>query len=191
MTAAPATWVLLRATGLVALAALTLAVAIGLAGPAVRAPAARLVAVTVHRVAAEVGLALTLAHVVLAVVDPWVDVSASATVLPGTSGWQPFWTGVGALSLDLLLVVAVSSAVRGRGPRAWWVLHALTYPAWLLAAAHALAVGTDSTSTAARVAAVVGGAGVGAAALARLAVTVLGGPVGVPAGPRAASGGQR
>jgi hypothetical protein len=141
------TWLLLRAAGLVAWAALTLSVATGLAGPAIGNPTWRGVSVAVHRAGAVLGLGLTLAHVVLAVVDPFVSIDAVAAVVPGVSAWEPFWVGVGALAVDALVVVALSSALRGRGPRTWWALHVLTYPAWILATGHALGVGSDVTRT--------------------------------------------
>lgn len=177
------TWLLLRVAGLVALAALTLAVASGLAGPAVRAPAWRGVLVAVHQAAALVGLSLTVGHVVLAVADPWVDVTASAAVVPGASTWEPWWVGIGAVAVDLLLVVAVTSALRGRGPRVWWGLHVLTYPAWLLATGHALAIGTDTWRAPYLVAGAAGLALVAAAGAVRVGASRRGLPVGVPPRP--------
>jgi sulfoxide reductase heme-binding subunit YedZ len=177
---AETTWVLLRVAGIVALAALTISVASGLAGPAVRAPAWRGVLVSVHRASALLGLSLTLGHVVLAVVDPWVEVSAAAAVVPGASTWEPMWVGVGAVAVDLLVVVAVTSALRSRGPRAWWTAHVLTYPAWLLATGHALAIGTDAWRTPYLGAGAVGALLVAAAAVARARAARRGYPAGVP-----------
>ena len=70
------TWMLLRTTGFLVLGLLTLAVALGLAGPGIRDPRARLVAVTVHRTAAVTGTVLLLAHVTAAVVDLGHDLAA-------------------------------------------------------------------------------------------------------------------
>ena len=177
------TWLLLRVAGLVALAALTLAVASGLAGPAVRAPAWRGVLVAVHQAAALVGLSLTLAHVGLAVADPWVDVGAAAALVPGTSTWEPWWVGIGAVAVDLLLVVAVTSALRGRGPRLWWGLHVLTYPAWVLATGHALAIGTDAWRAPYLAAGAAGLVMVAGAGALRAAASRRGLPAGVPPRP--------
>jgi DMSO/TMAO reductase YedYZ heme-binding membrane subunit len=188
---AETTWLLLRSTGLVALAALTLSVATGLAGPAITRPAWRAVSVSVHRSGAVVGLGLTMAHVVLAVLDPYVAIDAAAAVVPGTSGWEPVWVSAGALALDALVVVALSSALRGRGPRTWWTLHALTYPAWILATGHALAVGTDTWRAPYLVAGVAGVLLVVAAVAARTWASGRGRPAGpaVPADPAASSTG--
>ena len=174
------TWLLLRVAGITALAALTLSVASGLAGPAVRAPAVRGMLVAVHRTSAVLGLSLTAGHVALAVVDPWVDVSAIATVVPGASAWEPAWVGVGAVAVDLLLVVAVTSALRGRAPRTWWTLHVLTYPSWLMAVGHALAIGTDAWRTPYLVAGSAGLLLVAVTAMARVGAARRGHPAGVP-----------
>lgn len=186
---AETTWLLLRVAGLVALAALTLAAASGLAGPVVRAPAWRGVLIAVHRASALVGLSLTLGHVGLAVADPWVDVSAAAAVLPGASAWEPWWVGIGAVAVDLLLVVAVTSALRGRSPRTWWTLHVLTYPAWLLATGHALAIGTDAWSAPYLTAGAVGLVLVATTAALRTMAGHRGNPVGVAPRPAAADSG--
>jgi DMSO/TMAO reductase YedYZ heme-binding membrane subunit len=177
------TWVLLRAAGVVALAALTLSVATGLSGPAVTSPAVRGVWVAVHRVAAVIGIGLTLAHVALAVLDPFVAIDLAAAAVPGASAWEPLWVGVGAVAVDLLVLVALTSALRGRGPRTWWTLHVLTYPAWLLATGHAMAIGSDVGRSPYQVAGLAALLLVAAAGLARLWAWATGAPAGQPAAP--------
>lgn len=140
------TWALLRSTGVIALALLSLSVVLGIAGPAIRRPSARLTSVSVHRAAAAAGTLLIVGHVVLAVLDSWVQVPAVAVILPGASSWESLWIGLGAVALDLIAVVMVSSALRQRSARTWWRLHVLAYPAWAVAFGHAFGVGTDRTS---------------------------------------------
>lgn len=142
----PLTWLLLRTTGVVTLGLLTASVVVGIASPAVRRPSARLVMITVHRSAAATGVVLLVAHVVLAVADGYVDIAPLAIVVPGASGWEPLWIGVGAVALDLLAVVAITTAGRLRAPVLWRRAHLLAYPAWLLAWGHALGAGTDAAS---------------------------------------------
>lgn len=163
------TWYLLRSTGVIALALLSLSVVLGIAGPAIRLPSRRLVSVSVHTTAALAGVALLVGHVVLAVVDSWVQVSALSVVVPGASAWEPLWIGLGALALDLMAIVAVSSAFRRQSAATWWRLHMLAYPAWALAWLHALGVGTDATSgLMIALAAASGGAVAGAVAVRRM-----------------------
>lgn len=174
------TWALLRSVGIVSLGLLSLSVFLGVAGPLIRRPERRLVAIGVHRTAAAVGMLLIAAHVVLAVIDSWVEVSAWSVVIPGVSAWEPVWIGLGALAVDLMAVIAVTSALRGRMPRAWWGLHRLAYPAWALSVIHALAIGSDRSSP---VMLAIAGGGVLAVALAAIARVVTSD---VPVGPQPA-----
>ncbi len=141
------TWELIRVTGLVALALLTVSVALGIAGPAIRRPTLRLTSVSLHLTAAVGGIALVVAHVVFAVLDSWVTVPLSAAVLPGASPWEPLWVGVGTVAFDLLIVMAATSALRQQAPRLWWRAHVLAYPAWALVWVHTLTIGTDRGTT--------------------------------------------
>jgi hypothetical protein len=141
------TWEMIRVTGLVALALLTVAVAMGIAGPALRRPGTRLTTVTMHLTAAVGGTVLVLAHIAFAILDSWVQVPALAAVLPGASGWQTFWVAMGTLAFDLLLILAVTSALRQRAPGLWWRAHVVAYPAWALMWLHTLTIGTDRGTT--------------------------------------------
>lgn len=137
------TWEMIRVTGMVALALLTVAVAMGIAGPALRRPATRLTTVTMHLTAAVGGTALVVAHIAFAVLDSWVQVPMAAAVLPGASGWETLWVAVGTLAFDLLLVLAVTSALRQQAPGLWRRAHIVAYPAWALMWLHTLTIGTD------------------------------------------------
>ena len=84
-------------------------------------------------------------HVVTSVLDTYVNIGWAAVVVPGTSQYSRFWVGVGAVSLDLLLAVFVSSLLRARmNPSAWRALHWLAYLSWPIALAHTFGMGTDS-----------------------------------------------
>lgn len=142
MNEIPWNWFVMRASGLVALGLLTLAVVLGILGPRLR-PTARLTGISVHRAAASVGSLLIVLHVVLAVLDPWIELSWLSVVLPGASGWKPLGVALGALAADMLLVLLVTTATRLRAPRAWRQVHLVAYPLWALAVGHGLLVGTD------------------------------------------------
>lgn len=141
------TWEMIRVTGIVALALLTVAVTLGIAGPVIRRPALRLTTVTMHLTAAVGGIVLVLGHIAFAVLDSWVTVPLSAAVVPGASPWQPLGVALGTTAFDLLLVLAVTSALRQHAPRVWWRAHVLSYPAWALVWIHTLTVGTDRGTT--------------------------------------------
>lgn len=141
----PLSWFFMRTTGVVALAALTMTVVVGLVGPRLR-PTARLSTITVHAAAAATGSILVAVHVIVAVLDSFVSIDAGAVLVPGWSTWEPWGVGLGALAVDLLLVLTISSALRRHMPAVWRKLHLLAVPMWLLAWWHALALGSDAGS---------------------------------------------
>jgi len=149
-------WFLARATGMVALMAFTAATAMG--ALATRAPAAptdaqldrRFLVQMAHRSAAVLGLVGLLAHATLIVVDAYVDVSLTSTLLPFTAGYRPLWLGLGTLSVYAFVLAAVSGAMRGRlaasprATRAWRRVHLSAYAGWAAAMCHGILSGTDT-----------------------------------------------
>jgi sulfoxide reductase heme-binding subunit YedZ len=145
-----ALWYLDRAAGLVLLVLLTVAVALGQAsvryggrpGRDRRLP--RFLAVDLHRNAALLGLSLLAVHVGTAVADDFVDITVVDAVLPFGSPYRPVWLSAGTLALDLLVAVAVTTALRRRlGPAGWRVVHRSGLAAWALAVGHGLGTGSD------------------------------------------------
>jgi methionine sulfoxide reductase heme-binding subunit len=58
--------------------------------------------------------------------------------------YMPLWLGLGTLSFDLIVLVAVTSLARARmRHRTWRTVHVLAYGAWGVAVAHGLGIGTD------------------------------------------------
>src|SRR2546430_17311440 len=86
-------------------------------------------------------------HVVTAVVDPYAAVGVVAVVVPFVGAGNPFWVGLGAVSLDLVAALIVSSLLRRHlGYRAWRAIHWVAYLSWPVALAHGLGMGTDAAS---------------------------------------------
>ena len=145
MTAA--LWYTIRATGVVPLVLLTVTTVLGLLS-ASRARTRRWPAfaqVDLHKRATMFALVFLGLHVLTAVVDTYVNVGVLSAVVPFSSPFKTFWTGLGTIAVDLLLAVAVSSALRQRiAPRTWRALHWLAYACWPFALAHALGTGTDA-----------------------------------------------
>jgi DMSO/TMAO reductase YedYZ heme-binding membrane subunit len=83
-------------------------------------------------------------HVITAVLDPYVTIRIVAIVLPFSSAYKPLWLGVGAISLDLVLALILTSLARARmSRRLWRSLHWLSYVAWVSALLHSLFSSTD------------------------------------------------
>ncbi len=142
-----AVWYTIRATGVVALVLLTVTTVLGLLS-ASRARTSRWPAfaqVELHKRATMLALVFLGIHIVTSVADSYVHVGLVSVIVPFTSSFKPLWTGLGAVAVDLLAAVAISSALRQRiDPRLWRGLHWLAYACWPLAMAHALGAGTDA-----------------------------------------------
>ena len=70
--------------------------------------------------------------------DSWVREVVEWHFNPETG--SPFWVGLGALSLDLIAALVVSSLLRRRvGARAWRAIHWAAYLSWPLAFANSAA----------------------------------------------------
>jgi methionine sulfoxide reductase heme-binding subunit len=144
-----ALWYLGRGTGVVSLLLLTLVVALGVATRAGRpVPGlSRFATAALHRSASLLAVALLAVHVLTLLFDPYAQLSLLALVLPFTAGAQPFWYGLGAVALDLVAALVLTSLLRVRiGLRAWRGVHWLAYAAWPVALAHALGSGSDAGS---------------------------------------------
>jgi sulfoxide reductase heme-binding subunit YedZ len=97
-----------------------------------------------HRNVALLSALLVAGHVATAVVDSYVDIGAVSAVLPFTSGYRPIAVGLGALAVDLVLLVLVTSLLRDRLPRRLWApVHLTSYALWPLAAVHGLTAASD------------------------------------------------
>ena len=142
-------WYTTRATGLVALLLLTGTVFLGIltAGRA-RTKLPAFARAEVHRRAAALAVVFLAVHVLTAVLDTYVNIGWPAIVVPFASGYRTVWLALGTIGADLLLAVAISSALRQRiSARHWRALHWLAYLSWPVAVSHALGMGTDSKLT--------------------------------------------
>jgi methionine sulfoxide reductase heme-binding subunit len=139
-------WFASRATGVVALVLLTAVMALGITvnrhGRLPGLP--RFAVVSLHRAVSLLSLAFLGIHIGTAIADPFVSIGIAAAVIPFASQYQPFWLGIGAVSIDLMLALVVTSLLRGRiGRRTWRVVHWLAYASWPVAVAHSIGSGPD------------------------------------------------
>ncbi|MDI5967297.1 ferric reductase-like transmembrane domain-containing protein [Streptomyces sp. SL13] len=142
-------WYATRAGGTVALLLLTATVALGIASGTRYAPSrrTRFEVGALHRNLSVLTLVFLALHVVTAIADTFVHIGWTATVIPFLSPYRPLWVGLGTVALDLLLAVALTSALRLRIGHRWWkAVHWAAYAAWPVALLHALGTGSDSRS---------------------------------------------
>jgi methionine sulfoxide reductase heme-binding subunit len=145
-------WYLNRATGLVLLVVFTVAVLLGQYTSRRRQKAwtPRFVWLVLHRNITLIGLVLLVLHIATSVADDYVDISIADVVLPFGSPYRTFWLGLGTVALDLLLAVALSTALRHRIRYSRWrLLHWLAYLAWPVSVIHGWGTGTDARGRAA------------------------------------------
>jgi predicted ferric reductase len=139
-------WVLARVGGLGSYAALGIALVTGIAlrtavfdwlgsNRAVRA---------LHEYTIVLWIPLAVLHLVSLLLDATARIGVLDLVVPFHSSYGTLAIGLGALSLDLLLVVTVAAYMKRRMHKEVWLwLHRLAYVAFALIFLHAALSGTD------------------------------------------------
>jgi sulfoxide reductase heme-binding subunit YedZ len=142
-----ALWALGRGNGIVALAFLTVSVALGIATRSGRPLLAlpRFAVSDVHRFIALAATLLVALHIGLLFLDPYAKLRVIDFVVPFLGHYRPLWQGLGTVAIDVLIVVVITGLLRHRiGPRVFRIVHWATYLLWPIAMAHALGNGTDT-----------------------------------------------
>lgn len=141
------TWYLARSTGVVAWAALTASVCLGLA-LSTRALGKRPTPAwltDLHRGVSASALVVTAVHLAALVADEYVEFGPRELLVPMASAWEPGAVTLGVVGVYLMVLVEASSFARRRiSARLWRALHLLAFPAWMLATAHFVTAGTDA-----------------------------------------------
>lgn len=146
ITSSTALWYASRATGVVSLVLLSAVMILGLlVNRQARVPGLpRFAGLGLHRNLSLLAVAFVAVHVFTAVADSYVSISLAAVVIPFVSSYKPLWLGLGAVSLDLMAAVIVSSLLRHRiGRRGWRAVHWLAYASWPLAVLHSFTSSSD------------------------------------------------
>ena len=83
-------------------------------------------------------------HIVTAVADGFAPIHWISAVIPFTSPYRPLWLGLGALAVDLLIALVVTSLLRSRlSLSTWRLVHWSAYACWPIAFVHGLGTGSD------------------------------------------------
>jgi methionine sulfoxide reductase heme-binding subunit len=142
-------WLAARASGIVALVLVTVAVGAGLAmaGRVPRRKRTVRALLGVHEHAALAGLAAIAVHAGALAADPWLRPGLTGVTVPLAIGYRPAATALGIVAAYAAALLGLSYYVGARiGPRTWRRLHRATVIAWALAVAHAVTAGTDATT---------------------------------------------
>jgi len=146
----PGLWYAARATGLVALLLLTVSVLLGILTASRFASQTwpRFLSQGLHRNLSLLVLVFLALHVGTTVLDTYTSISLTAAFVPFASAYKTAWLSLGAVALNLLLALVMTSLVRKRlGHRSWRRVHWLAYACWPVAVAHGLGIGTDRSTT--------------------------------------------
>jgi methionine sulfoxide reductase heme-binding subunit len=157
-------WYVARSAGLTSFVLLTATTVLGMVATRRVASVSwpRFATQRLHRNLSLLAVVFLVAHIGSVLLDSYVHTVWWAAVVPFTASYHPVYVGLGAIVLDLLIVIIGTSLVRARiGQRTWRAIHWLAYALWPLAVVHYLGAGTDA------------GAGWGLA-LAVLAIVVVG-----------------
>lgn len=144
---APFLWYLNRTSGFVLLGLLAVSAVVGVVSSTSRPRRGVPTFATqlLHRNLSLLGVVLLVIHVSSAVIDTYVDIRWWQVLVPFGGTYQPLWLGVGAVAGDLILLIIVTSLLRSRMHRLpWRVIHFLSYAVIILAAIHAIGIGTDT-----------------------------------------------
>jgi methionine sulfoxide reductase heme-binding subunit len=141
------TWFLSRATGITALALMTLSMVLGI-GASTRLSSTRwprFVTQGLHRNISLFVLVLTAVHVLVIILDDYVVIGLPESLVPFIGDYRWFWTGLGTLSSDLMIAAIVTSLLRQRiGYETWRAVHWTSYLCWPLGLVHSLGTGSDT-----------------------------------------------
>jgi methionine sulfoxide reductase heme-binding subunit len=139
-------WYATRATGLAAMVLMTATVVLGLttARRAGNAKWPRFIQQDLHKRISLLTVVFLLVHILTSVLDSYVNIGWAAIVVPFTSAYDRFYVGLGAIALDLMIAVVISSLLRSHiNAKVWRAIHWVSYVSWPVAMAHSIGTGTD------------------------------------------------
>jgi len=142
-------WIVSRASGLLALALVTISVLIGLtlAGKPTRNAVLLRRLRPLHEQTALAGLVAIVIHGIALLSDPWLDVGIVSVTVPFTLHYATAFTGLGVIAAYLAFLLGLTYYLRNRiGARLWRTAHRATVVVYLLGVVHAFGAGTDSSS---------------------------------------------
>lgn len=139
-------WIVARATGLAAYIALCLSI---LSGVALRTSVLDFLATNralraLHDFMTWIWIPIGAAHVIALLLDKTAQIKLIDLLVPFQVRYAPLAVGLGTISLDIILVVTVTSWVRRRmDDRLWRWIHRTSYVAFVTLFTHSLMSGTD------------------------------------------------
>jgi sulfoxide reductase heme-binding subunit YedZ len=141
-----ALWYLSRGSGTVTVVLLTGSLVLGIASRSGRAIPGlpRFAVAGLHRNASLLAVLFLAVHVTTAIADSYVPLRLVDAVVPFRAPYHRWEVGLGAVALDLIVVLVATSLLREHlGRRGWRTLHWTSYGCWSAAMVHATLLGPD------------------------------------------------
>lgn len=141
-------WLISRASGVVALALVSLSVLMGLsmAARAISRPGWKRTVARLHEHVALAALAAVGLHGVSLLGDAWLKPGLRGIAIPFAMSYRPGFTSAGIIAGYLMMLVGPSFYLRRRiGAGRWRKLHRVSAAIWILAVVHTLGAGSDAT----------------------------------------------
>jgi sulfoxide reductase heme-binding subunit YedZ len=142
-------WLISRASGVVALALVSLSVLMGLsmAARAIPRPSWKRTVARLHEHVALTALAAVALHGVSLLGDSWLKPGLTGIAIPFAVPYRPGFTGAGIVAGYLMMLVGPSFYLRRRiGAGRWRKLHRVSAAIWILSVVHTLGAGSDATA---------------------------------------------
>ncbi len=139
-------WLAGRASGVVAMVLISLAVVMGLgmAAKVFKRPRIKRVVARLHEHVALAAVGAVAVHGFSLLEDPWLKPGWRGVTLPFAMGYRPVFTGIGIIGAYLILLLGPSFYLRRRiGVRRWRRLHSLLVVTWLMCGVHTIGAGSD------------------------------------------------
>lgn len=143
-----ALWQMIRASGLIAYLLLSIAVAMGVSvnARALDSIMRRAWVYEAHQTISLLALAFTLVHILLLFANRHVPLTVIDVLVPLASPWRAIPLALGTLSLYLIVILVLSSYARKTiGQKVWRIIHYGGFAGWVMALAHGIAAGSDTT----------------------------------------------
>lgn len=147
--ASHAWWLASRASGLIALALITISVALGLAlsGRMTSKPGLPRILNAIHEQTAVTALVAIAVHGLTLLGDPWLNPGPAGISIPFVMAYRSLWTGLGIVGGYMAAILGLSFYIRRRiGPRLWRKAHRLMIVVYGLAVVHTIGAGTDAST---------------------------------------------
>lgn len=142
-------WLISRASGILALGLVSLAVLLGLAMSTrvFARPGLKKSLMRLHEHIAIIGLIAICVHGLSLLGDRWLRPGIGGIAIPFAMSYRPLFTGIGILGGYLAALLGLSFYVRRRiGAKLWRKMHRATVLVWVLGVIHTLGAGSDTST---------------------------------------------